>query len=340
MKILEKSSSPIAETLAGMYNTNVPFLEGNAVPVIKRMFNWIPTGGAGDPPRALTDLPPLKTHFYEQHSVLSDFPKTMAYRRYGDGFAQMPDGTYRDMVMGVNRDNEELQKAYKQVFAPSDVYMFMRADRENYTEEMIRDYFRSKYEERAEREELFLRDYGLSPLEVQNVMAQRKVQAAAEALNRARTSNRLPVQQVALSLRKEDLIADRFMNNGLPLFSVDDRRGVGNAQPWAIGHEDYTRGQTENPEYARATPRRGHIPKASTLVENLSPADRALATEYARQRAQLTDQKARSDILKDFAGRIGETPTNAGKILANIVPAKSGPKKGKKTATGGGAGTE
>jgi hypothetical protein len=249
-----KKSAPIPETLAGMYGTNIPFLEGNPVPVIKRKFNWIPTGGKGDPPRALTDVPPLKTHFYEQVVVKSDFPKTMAYRMYGDGFAQMPDGTYNDAVMGVDRDNEELQKSYKQLFAPSDVYMFMRADREQYTQEMMKDYFRSKYEEKQEREEMFLEREGLLPHEIKTVMAERKIESARKALERAATTNRLPVYQPGMNIRREDLIADRFMNNTLPLFSMDDARGVGNAQPWAHGHEDWTRGYDETTLYARKTP--------------------------------------------------------------------------------------
>jgi hypothetical protein len=249
---MKKSNMP-SETLAGMYHTDIPFLESNSVPVIKRKFNFIPTGGKGDPPRALTDEPPLKTMFYDQHAVKSDFPKTMAYRMYGEGFKQFPDGTYGDAVLALDEDYVERQKALKQVFAPSDVYMFMRADRENYAQDMMQDYFRSKYEEREEREEMFLRNYGLLPHEVKTVMSQRKVEAAAKALENARTSTKIPVQRMGLNIRKEDMIASRFMDNSIPLMSADDSRGAGNAQPLARGHENWTRGYDETSPYANKT---------------------------------------------------------------------------------------
>ncbi len=249
-----KKSMPIAETLAGMYHTDIPFLEGNKVPVIKRKFNWIPTGEKGDPPRALTDQPPLKTYFYEQHAVSSDFPKTMAYRMYGDGFKQFPDGTYHDAVLGLEDDYLERQKALKQVFAPSDVYQFMRADREQYLQEMMKDYFRSKYEEREEAEEMFLTNYGLAPHEVKTVMAQRRVEMAAKALQQAKTSNKIATHPMGYNLRRDDFIPTRFMDNSIPLMSADDVRGVGNAQPWAKGHEPWTRGFGEESPYAHKTP--------------------------------------------------------------------------------------
>lgn len=238
----------IPETLAGMYHTDIPFLESNKVPVIKRKFNFIPTGGKGDPPRALTDQPPLKTHFYDQHAVKSDFPKTMAYRMYGDGFKQFPDGTYHDAVLGLEEDYLERQKALKQVFAAPDVYQFMRADRENSLTFLIEDFFRSKFEEREEEQELFLRDRGLTPEEIKAVMSQKRMTAAAKALEETRKSDRIPVQRMALNLRRDDLISEKFADNGIPLISANDTIGAGNAQPIAKGYERYT------DSFARKTP--------------------------------------------------------------------------------------
>jgi hypothetical protein len=326
-----KKSAPIPETLAGMYHTDIPFLEGNSVPVIKRKFNWIPTGGKGDPPRALTDEPPLKTHYYEQVVVKSDFPKTMAYRMYGDGFKQFPDGTYHDAVMGMEEDYLERQKALKQVFAPSDVYMFMRADKEQYTQEMIKDYFRAKYEEREEAEEMFLTKYGLAPHEVKTVMAQRRVEAAAKALESARTTDKIPVHRMGLNIRREDLIADRFMDNSIELISADDRRGAGNAQPWAKGHEDWTRGYDETSPYSRMTSGASSRASRKESASILSPAASSrresvdlITFENRRPSVNLLGfppkPKSRSDIISEL-----DVERLRAESLRNAIPER--PKK-------------
>lgn len=303
-----KKSTPIPETLAGMYHTDIPFLEGNKVPVIKRKFNWIPTGGKGDPPRALTDEPPLKTHFYDQHAVKSDFPKTMAYRMYGDGFKQFPDGTYKDAVLGLEEDYIERQKALKQVFAPSDVYQFMRADREQYAEEMMKDYFRSKYEEREEAEEMFLTNYGLLPHEVKTVMAQRRVEAAAKALQSAKTSDRIATHPMSYNLRREDFIATHLMDNTIPLFSADDVQGVGNAQPWAKGNEPWTRGYGEGSPYARMTS------GAKSREERRESTKAIITAGKARMNAVMGITEKSDDVQSVINGSVSDIMTTAATV--------------------------
>jgi len=306
MQLLEKSSTPIAETLAGMYHTNIPFLESNKVPVIKRKFNFIPTGGKGDPPRALTDQPPLKTHFYDQHVVKSDFPKTMAYRMYGEGFKQFPDGTYHDAVMGLEEDYLERQKALKQVFAAPDVYQFMRADRENSLTFLIEDFFRSKFEEREEEQELFLRDRGLTPVEIKAVMSQKRMTAAAKALEETRKSDRIPVQRMGLNLRRADLIAAKFMDNGIELVSADDTRGVGNVQPLAKGSERYT------DAFARKTP------GAKTREERMESSRAIIAAGRARMDQMMGREPTVSATINEIMEPSGSTVITSAATVGGV----------------------
>lgn len=217
------------ETLEGMYHTKEPFLESYNVPVIGRKFNYIPALTM-DPPRVLTD--PMNAYLRERRSeqgVYSDFPKTTAA---GAIDALWEDGDYNDVRRGMNADYEFNQETLKAQFKPSDVYEFMRADAERYTEETIKDFFASQYEDKEEQKRAFLMDYGMSPAEAEQIMRQQKTEVATAALKEY-IANKRPIRPQGLRV---DAIARNFMRNDVPMVEANGFFDPdGNLQPGVTG---------------------------------------------------------------------------------------------------------
>jgi hypothetical protein len=188
-------------------------------------------------------------------TVKSNFPQTLAYREYGgDGFATLIDGTYRDNAIGLDADIARRQASINQVFAPQDVIPFMRADREQNQNYLMREYFAERTAERRENDENMLSKMGLSTDEIATVMSERKMAMASKAMDALASRTSMMLRPPELVLRKEDLIAEKFADNDIPLISANDVRGAGNLQPRAVGHENYTGGFVKDESF-RPTPR-------------------------------------------------------------------------------------
>jgi hypothetical protein len=217
------------ETLAGMYNTDLPFLESSMIPVIKRKFNYIP-GLTQDPPRVLTE--PMNAYLRERKSeggVYNDMAKIMAS---GAVDSLWEDGDYNDIVKGLDADYQFNQETLNAQFKPSPVFQFMRADAERYTDETIRDFFQTQYEDKEEQKRAFLMDYGVSPAEAEQMIRRQKVEVAEAALKEF-VANKRPMRPQGLRINS---IVNNFMRNDVPMieetnfFSPD-----GNLQPGITG---------------------------------------------------------------------------------------------------------
>ncbi len=329
-------------TLAGMYGTDIPFLESPPISVIKRKFNFIPTGGKGDPPRELTALPPVGSkQTLPYTTVKSNFPQTLAYREYGTGFAQFPDGTYRDAVRGIDRDYVERQENLKQVFKQPDAFAFMRADREQSLANTIRDFFTDRTEARREDDRIFLEEFGLSEDETRQVLSDRRVRDAATALDSLRTRTSMPLRPTQLNIRREDMqredrIAELFMDTGMPLISADDTRGAGNLQPRAIGHEDYRMGQMEtDPAFRSVAARRRQMTAreesgARDAIKALRAAAQFAKTKAGERMAAPTSAEiafgrdTKADVVRQFAKETDRTFGEADTRLKEIMRSPAG----------------
>jgi len=202
------------ETLEGMYGTKIPFLESYNVPVIGRKFNYIPALTM-DPPRVLTD--PMNAYLRDRKSdqgVYNDMAKIMAS---GAIDSLWEDGDYNDIVKGMNADYEFNQETLNAQFKPSDVYAFMRADAERYTDETIKDFFQSQYEDKEEQKRAFLIDYGMSPAEAEQIMRQQKAEVASAALKEY-IANKRPMRPMGTRI---DSIARNFMRSDIPMVEAN-----------------------------------------------------------------------------------------------------------------------
>lgn len=206
------------ETLAGMYGTDMPFLESVKAPVMGRKFNYIPALTM-DPPRVLTDG--INAYTRERRSdqgVMCDFPKSMT----GGAINQLfEDGDLNDIVRGVNADYEFNQETLNAKFKPSDVYQFMRADAERYTDETIRDFFATKFEDKEEQKRDFMSDYGVSPADAEMILRKQRIDVAEAALKEF-NSGRLPMRPKGTRVSRADLIAKNFMRNDVPMIEETD----------------------------------------------------------------------------------------------------------------------
>lgn len=156
------------------------YLESNKVPVINRKFNWIPTGGKGDPPRALTDAPPNKTLYANNNvGVVNDLPKSNTAHDIGRLWV---DGTYADMVRQSDEDNEDFYK-YVKFAKDTDFDMrFARLEREQELPVGIATYFNEREAERDMERRIYLEEYGLTPDEVSRAISEKKVKDALTSL--------------------------------------------------------------------------------------------------------------------------------------------------------------
>lgn len=203
------------ETLEGIFHTKQPFLESYGVPVIGRKFNYIPALTM-DPPRALTE--PMNEYMRTRKSeegVLCDFPK---YTPSGAINELWEDGDYNDIRRGMNADYEFNQATLHAKFKPSEVYEFMRADAERYTEETIKDFFASQYEDKEEQKRAFLMDYGVSPADAEQIMRQQKAEVASAALKEYIENKRIYRPMGS----RIDTIARNYMRNDVPMVEAND----------------------------------------------------------------------------------------------------------------------
>jgi hypothetical protein len=211
-------------TLAEMYHTEEPFLEGISIPVIARKFNYIATEkGKGDPAYMLSEpYNPfnVKTIEYKQHAVKSDFPKRNAY---GGSAVLWDDGDYDDIRKAMDMDYDEKQIGLKKAFKPSEIVNYLREEAENNLTNAMREYYIDAAKNDEESKRYFLEQYGLTPDETNELMRQKKVEAAAEALNR-RISNpkRLDPSRQRLAMVVED-----YSRGDIPMVAMNARTGIG-----------------------------------------------------------------------------------------------------------------
>jgi hypothetical protein len=157
--------------------------------------------------------------------VYNDMAKIMAS---GAVDSLWEDGDYNDIVKGMNADYEFNQETLNAQFKPSPVFQFMRADAERYTDETIRDFFQTQYEDKEEQKRAFLMDYGVSPAEAEQMIRRQKVEVAEAALKEF-VANKRPMRPQGLRINS---IVNNFMRNDVPMveatnfFSPD-----GNLQP-------------------------------------------------------------------------------------------------------------
>jgi hypothetical protein len=164
-----------------------------------------------------------------ENGVYNDLPKFSA----GGAINQLwEDGDYNDVVKGMNADYEFNQATLNAKFKPSNVYQFMRADAERYTDETIKDYFASKYEDKEEQKRQFMMDYGVSPADAEEILRRQKITVAEAALKEF-VENKRPMRPQGLRI---DSIARNFMRNDVPMIEANDYFGPdGNLQPGITG---------------------------------------------------------------------------------------------------------
>lgn len=258
----------IPQTLAGMYHTKEPFLEGNAVPVIARKFNWISTQkGEGDPARMLSEpYNPfgVKTIEYKQHAVKSDFPK---HNAYGGPATLWNDGDYDDVRKAMNMDYDENQAGLKKAFKPSEIINYLREEADNTLQTAMKEYFVDKAKNDDESKRYFLEQYGLTPDETNVLMREQKVKAAADALNRQITNPKL----LDPARRKLNLIATDYHRGDIPQVSVNDRNGIGSFDLGITGFEG------RQPQYQASTTAAGRRAMARAAESSESIVQDALA---------------------------------------------------------------
>jgi hypothetical protein len=192
--------------LSKLFDTKESFLTSNDVPVLKRQFNGMVNNGKQDPARALTDPAKAKTHYYENHAVVSDFPKSLV----GESVAKMwKDGTYNDMEEQANKDREEL---YAKVnFAPDKDFdlRFNRLDREQNAQAIMANYFAQRAQEKDAERRIYLTEYGLSPAEVEDVLARQRIENAYEGLKSSKRQFSQSGIDSAVSRAVNKIVADR-----------------------------------------------------------------------------------------------------------------------------------
>jgi hypothetical protein len=245
-------------TLAGMYNTKEPFLESNKVSVIARKFNYIPTAkGEGDPP-AMQPYNPfgVPTITYGQHAVKCDLAKTNAF---GGPATLWNDADYDAVRKGMDMDYDEKQDGLKKAFKPSEIVNFLREEADNTLQSAMRDYFIDKAKNDEESKRYFLEQYGLTPDETNELMRQKKVDAAAAALERRLTNPKM----LDPSRRNLTVIASDYHRGDIPQTSMNVRSGIGSFDLGITGFEGRI------PHYQASTTAAGRraMARASTSQE-------------------------------------------------------------------------
>lgn len=281
----------IPQTLAGMYHTKEPFLEGNAVPVIARKFNWIPTAkGEGDPSYMLSaPYNPfgVKTIFYDQHAVKSDFPKRNAF---GGAATLWNDGDYDAVRKGMDMDYAEEQAGLKKAFKPSEIINYLREEADNSLTNAMRDYFVDKAKNDEESKRYFLEQYGLNPEETETLLRQQKVEAAAEALKRQTTNPKL----LDPARRKLHIIANQFHRGDTLQVSMNDRSGIGDFDLGVTGLEGRA------PRFQAATTAAGRraLQRASVSREQVIQNALSGLPDYTDEVEAITDLASRRAAAK------------------------------------------
>lgn len=221
-------------TLAEMYHTKEPFLEGITVPVIDRKFNWIPTQkGEGDPAYMLSaPYNPfgVKTIEYKQHAVKSDFPK---HNAYGGSAVLWNDGDYDDIRKAMDMDYTEDEIGLKKAFKPSEIVNYLREEAENSLNNAMKEFFVSQAKNDTESKRYFLEQYGLTPDETEGLLRQQKVESAALAMKSRMTgTTRLDPARVKLNM-----IAENYNRGDVPMVAMNARRGIGDFDLGITGFE-------------------------------------------------------------------------------------------------------
>lgn len=164
-----------------MFKTNdLDFLKTDPVKVLTRKFNFIGTMN-NIAPRATTDLPTITSMYNCTNvGVKSDFPKTNASIPLGK---MADDGTYLDMRAKVYAKQDE-DLAMNVIFKPDTDFdlRFNRLNIEQALKTNISDYFGEREAIRTLENRIFLQEYGLSPDQVDEVMARSKVEDALKAM--------------------------------------------------------------------------------------------------------------------------------------------------------------
>lgn len=170
------------EELNKMFKTtNLDFLKTNNVRVLNRKFKVIGTLNT-IAARALTDDPPIKSLYNNTNvGVLSDFKKSASPPIVMKDIAK--DRTYlnaRDKIYASQ--DEELSSTV--TFKPDTDFnlRFSRLNQEQALKANIGGYFGERESIRVLENRIFLQEYGLSPDEVDEIMARSKVEDALKAM--------------------------------------------------------------------------------------------------------------------------------------------------------------
>ncbi len=165
----------IAETLEGIFGTREAFLQS---------------------PELATTAPSylVKTKQTERYptgqlakggGIPNTNPKTIPYSLVVKRPAE--DGDYNAMAAASDKDARDEQNALNATFRPSNVYLFLRSDKELEMENTIDMLARKLAGAREAQQEAFLASRGLTPTETAQVMQERRVEAAAQALETQHT---------------------------------------------------------------------------------------------------------------------------------------------------------
>jgi hypothetical protein len=185
----------IAETLDGIFGTREAFLQS---------------------PELATTAPSylVKTKQTERYptgqlakggGIPNTNPKTIPYSLVVKRPAE--DGDYNAMAAASDKDARDEQNALNATFRPSNVYLFLRSDKELEMEDTIDMLAKKLAGAREAQQEAFLASRGLTPTETAQVMQERRVEATAQALEMQRTQLprvtpvRLPEMRAAATRR-------------------------------------------------------------------------------------------------------------------------------------------
>ena len=185
----------ISETLEGIFGTRVPFLTS---------------------PELATTAPTylLKTNQTERYptgqlakggGIPNTTPKTIPYSLVIKQPAE--DGDYSAMAEAADKDARDEQATLTATFRPSNVYLFLRSDKEFEMEEIIERLAKKLAGAREAQQAAFLASRGLTPTETAQVLQERRVEAAAQALETQHTQLprvtpvRLPTARAAVLRR-------------------------------------------------------------------------------------------------------------------------------------------
>lgn len=280
----------IPQTLAGMYNTKEPFLESNKVSVIARKFNYIPTAkGEGDPPPIQPYNPfGVPTITYGQHAVKCDLAKTNAF---GGPATLWNDADYDAVRKGMDMDYDEKQDGLNKAFKPSEIVNFLREEADNTLQSAMRDYFIDKAKNDEESKRYFLEQYGLTPDETNELMRQKKVEAAAAALER-RVAN---PKMLDPARRKLTAIVSDFHRGDIPQVSMNQRSGIGSFDLGITGFEG------RSPNYQASTTAAGRRAMARASTSYGAVVQDALAGLPDRTDAGPMTKEQKKAMLKEKA---------------------------------------